>query len=293
MMGLAMMRTPWPLALSLLGAATIASLAGPPRRALKDPERRPLLPRPELLGVLGNGYRHVLADYFWLQSSYAVGSARACPEYLDAYHFTDLVTELDPRFEYAYLFAGAALPCNLGRETWVNTAESTRLLEKGVAAFPDNLQLRIALAYNLGYYHQQWRRAAEVLERASRHPKAPKYLASLATRLYSQAGDIDAGLALAASLLESAPDEPTREALEHRIKLLLLERELRRVDAAIKTYEHRHGSQPSSVAALIAADDLAGAPSDPLGGEVFIGTDGRAHSTAEAQRLEWKSIMKE
>jgi hypothetical protein len=271
---------------ALVGCAFgVAALSRPPSQKDIKKHTAPLLPRKELLHILGSSQQNLVADYFWIQTIQAVGRAISGDEYLDVYFYADLVTDLDARFMPVYAFAGAAIPVNLGRETWINTAESTRLLEKGVAVAPNNLYLRILLAYNYSYFHKQYRRAAKVLEETAKLPRAPRYLGALATRLYAQAGDLDTGEALAQSLYENAQDPQMRETFKLRLKELALERIFRAVDQAIEAYTVREGRRPQKVEELVARRDLPDLPTDPLGGELVIGSDGHCLSTALERRL--------
>ena len=228
------------LALSLVLCVVLAS---PPQRPTRRGHIPPLLPRLEVVRAVGKPIHHLVTDYFWIQTIQAVGKAATRDEYRDIYDYADLVTELDPKFRQVYVFAGASIPYS-SRGKWFNTEESTRLLEKGLIHFPDLVQLRIILAYNLSTFHQQYGRAARILEEASRLPDAPAYLSGLATRLHAQAGNFDAGLELARSLAESAEDPETRAHFELRLRELVLERELKRVDAAVQAYRQREGRLP-------------------------------------------------
>jgi hypothetical protein len=192
--------------LGILSLGALVLLAAPPRKPPRGPHQEPLLPRKEVLQVAGRGYLPLVVDYLWIQLIQATGRARKAEEYRDVYPYAELITDLDPRFDVVYRFAGTTLPTNLGRETWVNTEESTRIIRKGLPLFPDDLRLNILLAYNLSTFHHQYREAAQVLEKASKLPEAPEYLSALATRLYAQSGEVDSGLALARSLAESAED---------------------------------------------------------------------------------------
>jgi len=268
------------------GIAVVAALSGPPALTRHEYEP-PLLPRPELLKVLGNAQRHMLADYYWVLTTEATGRAYSRYEYRDIADYAEIVSELDPQFRYIYVFAGVSVPYNLGRETWVNTEESTRILSKGFLLFPDYVYLRILLAYNLSYFHQKYEQAADILRDTLELPRAPSYLSALATRLYAQAGAIDAGLSLAQSLFQNAPDPGTREAFERRTKELLLERELQRIDQAVEEFRKQKGRLPATVLELISAGVIHEIPPDPMGGTIVIGSDGRSYSTvAENQRLE-------
>lgn len=270
----------------VLGVLCLVLVAGPPRLKAARHEP-PLLPRPELLTVLGNAHRQMIADYYWILTTEATGVAHNREEYRDIYDYALLISELDPKFRFVYSFAGAIIPVNLGRETWVNTDESTHILSKGFALFPDYLFLRIMYAYNLSVFHKRYQQAADILKATAKMPGAPKYLAGLAIRLYGQSGAIDAGLALATELSQSASDPATREAFERRTKELILEGELQKIDKAIEGFQRTTGRIPATTLELVASGQLREIPQDPLGGIIIIGADGRSHSsTAENERLE-------
>lgn len=277
-------RLTWSLVFAVSLTLCVA-LASPPLRPTQQGHLPPLLPRLEVVRALGAPIHHLVTDYFWIQTIQAVGKAGTRHEYRDIFDYADLVTELDPKFRHVYVFAGVAIPFHARSGKWFNTEESTRLLEKGLRHFPDHVSLRIILAYNLSTFHQQYERAARILEEASRLPGAPEYLPGLATRLHAQAGNFDAGLELARSLAESSDEPETRELFERRVQELELERELARVDAAVRAYRQREGRLPSGLEALVAAGDLPRVPEDPLGGVIQLDAEGRAHSTAQEKRL--------
>ena len=271
--------------LFFLCIAVVGALSRPPLKNVATEHRPPLLPREEFLHVIAASHQQLVTDYFWILAIQAVGAAQTPEEYRDIYDYADLITNLDPKFISVYRYCGPAIPVNLGRENWVNTNESTQLLEKGVRAVPKDVFLRILLAYNLSYFHKNYDSAARLVEETAKLPRSPRYLPALATRLYAQSGRIDSGLALARSLFETSTDPETRKAFEQRIKELELERTLRSIDVAVSAYVKREGRQPSSLKELVDKGDLRAIPSDPLGGDLIIGTDGRSQSTALARRL--------
>jgi tetratricopeptide (TPR) repeat protein len=280
-------RSLWtPLVTALCGLVALVLLAAPPRRAPRGPHEEPLLPRQDVLRLVGRGYLQLMADYFWIQLIQTTGRADAAEEYRDVFPYANLITDLDPSFRIVYAFAAGVIPTNLGRETWVNTQESTQLLRKGLQLFPDDLRMNMQLAYNLSAYEHDYQEAARVTEKASKLPGAPRYLSALATRLYAQSGQVDAGLALAQSLADAAEDETTREGFLQRVWDLKMERELRRVDAAIARFRETFGVPPPDVRTLLWLGYLREPPRDPKGGGFFIGQDGRAYSFTQQRRLE-------
>ena len=275
-----------PVVTGVCGLLVLVLLATPPRRPPRGPHQEPLLPRQDLLRIVGRGYIQLVTDYFWLQLIQITGSAYKADEYKDIYPYADLVTDLDPPFRMVYTFAAGALPTNLGREQWVNTDESSRLLRKGLKLFPDDLKMNMLYAYNLSAFHKQYRESAEVLRHAAKLPGAPAYLPALATRLYAQSGDVNAGRMLAQSLVDSAENEETREIFKQRVRDLDLEEQLQRVDRSIADFRAVFGAAPPDVATLLWLGYLKEPPVDPQGGGFFIGDDGRARSETQHRRLE-------
>lgn len=269
----------------VLGIALVAALSAPPgRQARGQPHRPPLLPRKELLRALFAAQQNTVADYFWVRTTEATGRAQTVEEYRDVYDYASLVTDLDPRFAYVYVFAGAVIPVPVGRFKWVNMDESTRILERGVEQHPKHVFMRILLAHNLSFFHQDYRRAADILAGTVQLPGAPRYLSALATRMYAHAGDLDTAKALAESLASAAGDPGLKASLERRKLELELEEVLRDVDAAARAFQAREHRWPQSTVDLLASGDLPRLPVDPLGGQIGLRADGQAYSTSTAGR---------
>ena len=260
----------------------------PPERSSSASQAHfpPLLPRATLLRIGGRAFLPLLADYYWLAAIQATGRATTEEEYRDVADYAQLITDLDPDFAYIYRFAGVVVPFNRGRETWVNTRESTAILEKGVARFPSWVLLRTLLAYNYSVFHKEYARAAQLLEETVRLPGAPPYLSFLATRLYAQAGSFEAASAFADEFAAKSEDPETRAAFEHRKKEIALERILQRIDQAVAAYREHNGRLPRDLKELLASGELTALPQDPLEGELYLGADGRSYSTSQEHRLE-------
>jgi len=272
--------------LVLAGSVLVTSLlARPPQRG-GGAHEPPLLPRKEVVLSVGAAYRHLVADYFWIQTLQATAKAWTPEQFRDIYDYAKLVIELDPDFRPVYGFAGGALPAQDKQGVWHNTRESTEFLEAGFRRFPDNVLLGILYAYNLSTFHKEFRKAADVLSQTARLPDAPSFLPALATRLYAQAGDFDLGLELATQVAESAEDPESKAVFERRVLQLKLERELKKVDAAIAEHVRLVGRPPRRVQELVDRGLLPRVPEDPFGGEILMGSDQRSYSSKERERLE-------
>ena len=277
------------LALLLAGLGTVAALSEPPREPPRGPYQAPLLPRLELLRVIGAGQQSLVADYYWLQAIQAAGRGAGTFEatrYLDLFYYADLVTDLDPKFLKVYMFAGNTIPTNLGRETWVNTVEARKLLEKGVKNFPDNSTLRLYLAYNLSYFFGKHADAAEHLRIAATLPNVDQFVPEIASRLLAYNRRFDAALALVESFRDNETDPDMRQFFEERIKEIHREQVLIQVDDAIAAFKQREGRLPEALSELVSRGDLRGIPRDPMGGVIYIGKDGRSASTSSVLRME-------
>jgi hypothetical protein len=195
------------------------------------------------------------------------------------------VTDLDPKFFLAYWYGAAALPYDVGRDDWRNTRESTALLRKGLSVFPDDFRLNFLLAYNLQYYDRDYLAAAKLVRWLSERPGTPGYLSALATRLFAQAGDFDAGLVMAETLRDHASSAEERAFYERRVLEIHLERILQGVDKAVAAFRASEQRLPISVAELLASGFLSEYPVDPLGGRIEIDDKGQSHSSEVAHRL--------
>jgi hypothetical protein len=275
------------LRLALMAAAVSLGIftAKPPARALTQLEG-PMLPSAAIVRALTPGHTELAADYFWLRLIQAAGAAWTPEEYRQVADYAELITELAPRFKDVYEFSGAFIPYNLGRDTWVNGEESSRIIRKGLEQFPDNRTLKGYLVFNLIYMERDYKAAAALLRELAQVPGAPPYLAQLATRLYAQAGEFDAGLEFARAMAANAETDEQRRFFEQRAKQIQAEQVLTEVDAAAWAYFRREGRQPTAVVDLLNSGDLQQPPVDPLGGEIVIDTFGRARSSAADFRLE-------
>ena len=276
-------------ALLLTGLGTVAALSQPPREPPRGPYQAPLLPRIELLRTIGAGQQSLVADYYWLQAIQAAGrggSSLEATRYLDLFYYSDLVTDLDPKFHKVYLFAGNTIPTNLGRETWVNTKEARKILEKGVKNFPEDSSLRLYLAYNLSYFFGEHAAAAEHLRIAATLPTVDKFVPEIASRLLAFNRRFDAALALAESFRDNETDPEMRQLFEERVKEIQREQVLVQVDDAIAAFKQKEGRMPKEVSELVKLGYMTSIPADPMNGTIFIAEDGRSGSTSSTLRLE-------
>ena len=277
-----------PLLATLAGLIATAALAAPPQRPLQTPTGQLILPRQEVFQILGKPYIGAIADFYWIQTSHSIGVARTAPEYLLAYYYGDLVTRLDPDFCYAYQFVGQSIPLNQGGlKGWANVDQSTEIMERGVQRCPKSGNTRLLLSFNYSHFYKRYTDAAKVLEPMIGLPETVEFIPKLVTRLYAQSGATDTALSIAEALYATAEFEDEKAAFAERIREIKLEGILQEVEAARDRFAAREGRPPADLQELIAARDLAEAPADPFGGQIYLSAeDHRAYSTEQNLRLE-------
>lgn len=273
-------------------ATTLLALAGAAVSLLVLlEERRPAtaraaelsyLPKGEYLKVAVLGYDQIVADLLWLKAvQHFSGRRQTAEHYVWAYHATDVVTDLDPTFTFAYRAAGTILG------VWANRVEeSIAILRKGVAHNPDAWELHFVLGYDYFYELCDRATAAEYLRAASVLPGAPDYLPRLAARMTVDAGNPDTALEFLGRLYAQTQDPAMRESLAQRIKEVVAERDIRFLEEGVRRYESRYGRKPGSLRALVTGGIIERVPDEPLGGRYVLDrAEGTVTSTGLQERL--------
>lgn len=253
--------------------------------------RRPLLARTEELSYLPNGeylrsaalgYRQLAADLIWLKAVQQLGVRRQTAEgYRSAYHAVDVLTDIDPKFVFAYQATGTILG------VWAELIqESVAILTKGMAQNPEVWELPFFLGYDYYYELHDPATAAKYLRVAAALPGAPAYLPKLAARMTVESGDPNAALEFLQRLYQQLQDDQLREGLMRRMKEVAAERDIRFLEEAVRRYEERYRKLPARLDELVTGGIVATIPEEPLGGAYRLNpSDGSVSSTQLRERL--------
>jgi hypothetical protein len=172
------------------------------------------LPRGEYLKPAVMGYDQLVADILWLRAIQVIGEDTVTPQgYEWIYHALDVVTTLDPQFEYAYELGGVILSV-LGNAP----EKSNALLIKGARENPDVWRFPFYIGFNDFFYLEDYSSAAFYMARASMLPDHPAYLPKLAARLYLQAGDKGTAMEFLDRMIHTTGDDKIRRSLEKRME---------------------------------------------------------------------------
>ena len=229
------------------------------------------LPDARLLRPLVLGYDNVLANLLWFRTiSYFGGHFETDRAYPWLARMCDLVTDLDPRAEHVYRFAGLILPWEANE-----VDQGIRLLEKGVRNLPDAWQLHYYLGMTRYFFEDDADAAAEELGIAARLPGAPPLVGRLAAVMYGRRSNPATTIQFLRELLRNAESEQMRQVLTRSLEDAEFRAAAAAIEGAVDTYRQRFGALPPSVDALIAHGIVDGQPPpDPYGGrwEVDQGT---------------------
>jgi hypothetical protein len=255
------------LALSAAGIALARPALAPEALAagrIRDPA---WLPNGKLLRIASFGQRLLLADLYWLKTVAYIGESVLAPgRGLDAlYPLGEIVTDLDPRYGYAYQVVGSNLSGPAHR-----VRESDLILEKGVRNVPDRWTLPFLLAFNKFFYENDFAGAAIWARRAAEVGKRPQ-LALLAANLSLVANTEDqyqAALSFLELSLQQAETPGLREQIAQRIVKVRTYQVLSQLERAIEAFRGRTLRTPLILDELVWNGFLPRIPADPSGGTI-------------------------
>jgi tetratricopeptide (TPR) repeat protein len=256
------------LALASFVALAAARASLEPEAAARGAIRNPAwLPSGKVVRLAACGQRLVLADLYWLRAVQYMGETLIAkvPRWEALYPLTDIVTDLDPRFGYAYQVTGSNLAGLAGRY-----AEADAILQKGMRNLPDRWALPFVYATNKFLFQQDYAEAARYARRAAEVGNRPS-LALLAANL-SALANTDDEYRTAATFLEqmlAQTDTPElRDELQTRLTRIRTFQALAEVERAVAAFRRRSGRLPLTLGELLPAD-LQALPADPAGGELL------------------------
>ena len=224
------------------------------------------LPDARLLRPLVLGYDHALADLIWFRTiSYFGEHYEGDKLYPWLAKMCDIVTDLDPRAEHVYRFAGLVLPWEARQ-----VEDGIRLLEKGLGHLPRSWSLH----YNLGIVHylftHDYERAVTHLQRAAELPGSPPNVARFAALLHTRQHGSQTTIEILRQMREQTTSPETREVLDRSIQDAQVTWDVERLDGLVRMLRERTGTPPASLGALVAAGLLRAVPPDPYGGTYEI-----------------------
>lgn len=268
--------------LVLAGAVTTASVLAEQLRPMGErSEEMGYLPKGEHLKVAVLGYRHITADLIWMKAVQYFGDMKQTTKgFKWAYHATDVVTDLDPDFVLAYQAGGTILGVWSGLMD-----ESIALLQKGMRNRPNDWRFPFLIGYDYFYELCDAANGAKYFQLAATLPGAPPYLPKLAARLAAESGDPEAAIEFLVRFSKQVGDRRVKEALDVRIRELVIERDVRIIDEAVWRFKSQEGRMPLTLDELVERKLLESVPKEPFGGRYLLSPSGGAASSELKERL--------
>jgi hypothetical protein len=256
------------LALLALGATAASRAALEPEASAQGTIRDPAwLPSGRALRAASFGQRLLMADLYWLNAVQYTGETllAKADRWEALYPLLEIVTDLDPRYGYAYQVGGSNLAGLAHRY-----AEADRILKKGMAALPTRWGLQFTYASNKFVFEQKYAEAAEYARRAAEIGKRP-HLALLAANLSALADTDDeyrAALTFLDHMLAEADTPELRDELQQRRVKIQVYQALSAVEKAVAAFRAARGRLPAALGEL-RPGYLAALPDDPSGGRIL------------------------
>lgn len=237
------MRGVWPwgaCAAVALGASIVASgvvRSYPPREIDVN---MLFVPAPQMVQAGATGYENMIADSLWLSLLQYYGE-RYFSEHRDMVNLDamfGLITDLDPKFWFAYWLGAWALGDN------GQSKAAIALLEKGERLNPDHLHYPYLQGFVYFLFDGNYAAAAKAFERAATRPIAEwedqkRFARSLAARMYQKQGKDALALSIWENIAKTA-DKATADIAKRNVARIKAEIEGKR-DRAFKVGQPKPG----------------------------------------------------
>ncbi|MBI4514201.1 MAG: hypothetical protein HY699_00065 [Deltaproteobacteria bacterium] len=235
------------------------------------------VPDSRFVRVASLGHASAVADVLWFRTiSYFGLHYRSDRSYRWLAKMCEVVTDLDPRAQHVYRFAGVILPWEANLPD-----DGIALLHKGLRQFPDDWYLHWLVGFNYYFFKDDLQPAAFHLGRAAALPGADPYVSRLAAIIYAQGVDNRAAESFLTELAASTRDDSLRQVVQQRLHELTLGRHLEALTEAVRRYHEQFGQPPENLDALVTAAVISALPREPFGGHyVFDPATGAVRSTS-------------
>lgn len=215
------------------------------------------------------GFDQLASDFYWLKAIQYIGDKKIeRKKYPQLYPLLDLVTDLDPKYEYAYEVGGVILSVRSKR-----IDESIALLKKGDEKELGYWEIPFFLGFNYFYYLGDYTSAAQYISKASKMARSPAYLPKLAARLYAHAGSPETALVFLKEVYKNTKNEDIKIELEDRINEVIVERDILFLERAIDSYKDRYGEAPKDLSFLVSKRIIKELPREPFGGYYYMDSE--------------------
>ena len=219
------------------------------------------LPSGKYLKLTSMGFPEVMADliYIWSIQYYSDYESQNRFKYLE-HVYSNVISELDPRYIDPYLVGAMIMSIEAGDHEM-----ALRLLDKGIAANPDEW----ILAFDAGFICYDvlgdYARASAYFEKAMRSPDVAPVVRRLHAEMYNKMGDKRSSLSYWQEVLATAQSDYVRDVATMHVHDLAIEVDLEALRAALMSWKEKNGTNAPGLAMLVRSGLIQRVPLDPEG----------------------------
>jgi len=219
-----------------------------------------------LLQKLSMGYAPLMADIYWTRAIQNFGThlANQGTDVSLLAPLLNITVTLDPQLKVAYqfgaIFLAEAQPVGAGRPD-----QAIALVERGIAANPNDWQLKYQLGCIYYWNARDYRAAADAFWKTASMPGAPEWMKAFAAAVEQKGNSPEASRVMWQEAFRESKDPRLKENAQYQLGRLQLEQDLKNLDLAMGEFEKRTGHAAGSLQELVSAGILRGVPVDPSG----------------------------
>lgn len=239
----------------LIVAFLTGALLVPTAQWRVDLEQATLGPNPDVSSVwtgrvvkaLSAGFSDLLADLYWMRAVQYYGSQKISGAgFANLSPLLETAAELDNRFSIVYRYGAVFLsePAPVGAG---QPRQGVALLAKGADRNPSDWRLRQEEGLFTFFYLNDPLRGSEILQRASKIPGAPDWMAALAAQILTKGGELEASLNMWMIIREQSEPGVLRDNASDQIKIVRSRILARDMTRAIQAHRERGGAAHSLV----------------------------------------------
>jgi tetratricopeptide (TPR) repeat protein len=210
---------------------------------LHAPVHRFAMPAP-VVRHLAFGFENVLADYYWITALQDLNKW----DRRDAYYpeYFRIISNLDARFEYPYMFAILTVPSRRNPDTLSWLAE---IAQKGMETFPENWQIPFYVGVQYHVVGKSYEQAAHYLEIAAAKKASPEVVhTTYGIYLMHDKSEHERSRALFSTIADTTDNETTKQLAKERIALLDV---IQTLEQAVEKYKLKYKVYPASLSDLV------------------------------------------
>jgi len=258
---------------------------------LQQEEDVVLLRSGKLLKLMSLEYAPLVADIYWTRAVQYYGNKRLNEDrnLKSLWFLLDVATTLDPNLIPAYRFGSTFLAEPVPRGAG-QPELAVKLLERGIAANPDEWRLYMDLGYVYYFELRDYRKSSEAFRKGSENPKAMFWMKVMAARIAEMGNSFETSAFLWKQVYETTQDPQVKENARVHLQLLRVQQDLQQLDKLAEEYRNRTGHAPQRVQDLAQAGLLRGEPADPLGYAYVFSRDGKADLNRGSPLFKQRSV---